>query len=526
MKGLLRIWTSLFRYSGYSKTLSDDPAPQTHQQSEKYHGDGDAGETGFGKRHNLILLLFFGFSCIYAMRVNLSVAIVAMVKTRPKSKELHSLSDECPAPLPPPREDEQSPWESESAGEFDWDEQSQGLVLGSFFYGYLLTNYLGGRLADRFGGRRIYGAGITLTAVLTLLSPVAARHSTGAFVLTRMLVGMAEGVTFPSMNMLVSYWIPPQERARSLTRIIGGCHVGTVVTLSLSGWFIQSEWGWPSVFYVYGALSLVWSWFWFRHTYDSPDQHPTITAAEKCYIKQGIGDHRGKMGLEVPWHSILTSVPFLVVVVSHIGHNWGFYCLLTELPTYLKNVQHFDMKQNGLLSALPYLVQWVFSLIYSSYMDRLLKEDRLSTVQVRKLSMVIANYFPMVSLVLMSWVGCDRWLAVVLICVTVGTTGASLCGMHCAFQELAPNFAGTLTGISNTLATIPGFLAPAVTGTIINNQQTLSRWSEVFHLASFVYFVAGTMYLVFISVETQPWNDTNAEKRRDLLKDNAELKTV
>lgn len=37
-------------------------------------------------------------------------------------------------------------------------------------------------------------------------------------------------------------------------------------------------------------------------------------------------------------------------------------------------------------------------------------------------------------------------------------------------QELAPNFAGTLTGISNTLATIPGFLAPEVTGAIINNQ--------------------------------------------------------
>lgn len=49
--------------------------------------------------------------------------------------------------------------------------------------------------------------------------------------------------------------------------------------------------------------------------------------------------------LDVPWRSILTSTPFLVVIVAHIGHNWGFYCLLTELPTYLKNIQHYDMKQ-------------------------------------------------------------------------------------------------------------------------------------------------------------------------------------
>ncbi|MPC80340.1 hypothetical protein E2C01_074918 [Portunus trituberculatus] len=63
------------------------------------------------------------------------------------------------------------------------------------------------------------------------------------------------------------------------------------------------------------------------------------------------------------------------------------------------------------------------------------------------------------------------------------------------------------------MATIPGFLAPAVTGLIINNQQTLSSWKEVFHVVSLIYIFGGTIYLLFMSSDTQPWNDANTEKR-------------
>ena len=77
-------------------------------------------------------------------------------------------------------------------GEFNWDENIQGAILGSFFWGYCLTNVLGGRLAEKFGGKIVYGTGVMLTGVLTLLSPIAARSSTKAFVAFRVLEGMTE----------------------------------------------------------------------------------------------------------------------------------------------------------------------------------------------------------------------------------------------------------------------------------------------------------------------------------------------
>ena len=97
------------------------------------------------------MLGFFGFANVYAMRVNLSVAIVYMVN----NTAIHQNS-------------------SSPDGPFVWDEAEQGIILGMFFYGYVLTQLPGGRLAELFGGKWLYGLGVLITSVLTLLTPLAA----------------------------------------------------------------------------------------------------------------------------------------------------------------------------------------------------------------------------------------------------------------------------------------------------------------------------------------------------------------
>ena len=389
---------------------------------------------------------------------------------------------------------------------FDWDEATQGQVLGSFFYGYTLTNLLGGRLSEKYGGHRVYGLGVLFTAILTIISPLAAYYSTNAFLLIRVFEGMTEGVTFPAMNVLISKWIPPNERSRSMTRVMGGSPFGTVITLALSGWLCQSSLGWPSVFYGFGSLGLIWSYAWYNIIYESPEQNPHITSSELTIISQGTEENRKNRSAEVPWKSIFTSMPFIGVMVAHFGANWGFYNLLTELPTYLTNIQHFNLKDNGVVSSLPYFLMWSFSLFYSSWADDLLSRKKITLIQLRGISTAISFYIPMILFLMVTAVGCNAKLAVAVICLAMGLTGASYSGFHCAFQELAPNYSGTLTGISNTVATIPGFLAPGVTGYIINNEQTLSNWSKVFHLSSFIYLASCTFYLIFMSVEVQSWN--------------------
>ena len=42
-------------------------------------------------------------------------------------------------------------------GEFDWDPETQGLILGTFFYGYAFSHVPGGVLAERYGGKWFMG---------------------------------------------------------------------------------------------------------------------------------------------------------------------------------------------------------------------------------------------------------------------------------------------------------------------------------------------------------------------------------
>lgn len=80
----------------------------------------------------------------------------------------------------------------QSAGEFAWDEKTQGVILGAFFLGYVTTNVPGGRMAEKMGGKLIYGLGVFLTAVLTVISPFAAYWGLVPFLVVRVAEGFTE----------------------------------------------------------------------------------------------------------------------------------------------------------------------------------------------------------------------------------------------------------------------------------------------------------------------------------------------
>lgn len=76
--------------------------------------------------------------------------------------------------------------------EFDWDSKTQGLVLSSFFYGYISTQLLGGWLGARIGGKRVIGLGIAVTAFLTIITPPLVRINVYILLVLRIIEGICE----------------------------------------------------------------------------------------------------------------------------------------------------------------------------------------------------------------------------------------------------------------------------------------------------------------------------------------------
>uniref|UniRef100_A0A1B0BAI7 Major facilitator superfamily (MFS) profile domain-containing protein n=1 Tax=Glossina palpalis gambiensis TaxID=67801 RepID=A0A1B0BAI7_9MUSC len=103
--------------------------------------------------------------------------------------------------------------------------------------------------------------------------------------------------------------------------------------------------------------------------------------------------------VDVPWKSIFTSVPFFALIAAHCGFTWGFYTLLTEVPTYLNSALNLDMKSNALLSALPYFVMWILCLILSPVADLLIHHHITSMTVSRKLFNSIGQWIPTMCLI-------------------------------------------------------------------------------------------------------------------------------
>ena len=88
--------------------------------------------------------------------------------------------------------------------------------------------------------------------------------------------------------------------------------------------------------------------------------------------------------------------------------------LLVELPLFARTGLGVDMEVITLMSSLPFLANWVWSLVYSRILDHLRSQGSLSTLAARRLSVLVSSVLPGLSLLLIIIIG-DNILGVVLL---------------------------------------------------------------------------------------------------------------
>ncbi|XP_013392278.1 vesicular glutamate transporter 3 [Lingula anatina] len=434
------------------------------------------------KRYVVAVMAFLGFFNVYALRVNLSIAVVAMLSNRTE------VVNGTVVQIEP---------------EFSWDSRLVGLILGSFFYGYIFTQIPGGILASKFGGRNLFGGGIFVTAVLTLLTPLCVRGSVYLFIVVRILEGIFEGVTYPSIHAIWAKWAPPLERSKLATIAFSGSYMGTVVSMPLSG-LMAAYLGWPSLFYFFGALAILWCILWFLLISDSPSEHPTISQEELEYIQYSMGyTDKQTQNLHPPWLKMATSVPVWAIICAHFAENWGFYTLLTSLPTFLHDVFSYRVAKTGFVAALPYLVMGIVVQVGGHIADFLRRSKKLTTTNVRKLFTCGAYVFQTVFMITAAYLMTPA-AAITAITIAVGFGGLTWAGFSVNHLDIAPQYASILMGVSNTFATLPGIISPGLTGAIVQHKLA-SEWRIVFYISAAIYLLGAVVFGLCASGERQDW---------------------
>ncbi len=257
------------------------------------------------------------------------------------------------------------------ARELHWPLPAQGLVLSSFFVGYGLTGLLGGYLADRFGGSRVLQAGILLWSAFTLLMPLFAQAGISTAVLARLLLGLGEGVAFPAIHAMIPLRVPPDSRSLAVSLITAASFLGAVLAFALSPLLIEQA-GWPSVFYFFGALPLLWFPLWWLYGGEEAGkegadgegfgtaEEATVgqmereedTLAEVC-LPDALVPYPPATTITSPSSLPPSSSPGLswseakyllgrkevqAILVAQYTQSWGIYGLLSWLPSYYNKV--------------------------------------------------------------------------------------------------------------------------------------------------------------------------------------------
>lgn len=203
---------------------------------------------------------------------------------------------------------------------------------------------------------------------------------------------------------------------------------------------------------------------------NNPSSHWLISETEKNYLTRELGELKRHTDLStVPWRAIVTSVPVYAIVIAQMGHTWGLFVVLTDLQKYLKDVFNFDIKKNGMLTSLPWLLMWICCVTMGFVADYLIKNKYLGVTVSRKLYTAISGIGPGIFLALVAIVGCDQVLVVVMFTLGMGFMGPFFSGVKPNCVDIAPNFAGIIMAIANGFGGLMGILVPIVIGFLAPN---------------------------------------------------------
>ena len=388
------------------------------------------------------------------------------------------------------------------AAEHGWTTTLQGAVMSAFFLGYLILQIPAGYLSDRFGGKWVLGLGVIFWSLFTLLTPAAAMLGISALLVCRFLMGVAESVTWPSIYALYSQWIHPDRRAFAVGLMNSGIAGGSVIALICTPWLI-SVWSWQGAFYLYGLLGVVWFIFWIYSAQSRPSPlpewqstvalapqltpaaPPLVAADEQIYPRLTI-------------RRMLHSRAVWAIAIAHISINWSLYLILSWFPTFVNREMGVDLQTAGLLALAPTVISLVMAPAAGRLFDRLVSQG-YNRRTIRRVMQSVA--FAGITLAMLTVTLTDSLMISVAVITLSNALGAfSIGGFATNHLDVAPNQAGLLMGVTNTLAAVSSGASVFVSGWI---QDVSGGWDAVFYLAALVSVAGAFVYSLLADVDRE-----------------------
>lgn len=259
-----------------------------------------------------------------------------------------------------------------------------GFIGALLLFAYTLSQSVSGRLYDRYGSR----LGFTVSILVWCAAAMAHSAIAGftSFAACSFFLGLGEAGNWPGAAKVIAEWFPQKERAIGMAIFNGGASMGGVVAPLLVARWLDPRFGWRISFLIIGAFGFIWLAAWLA-LYRPLAQHPRLSPMERDYILEGQPEVEQESA--PPLLSLLALRQTWAILAARflVDPVWWLYMLW--LPTYLKEVRHFSLKDIGASAWVPYLAAAIGSLFGGWLAGRLISH-RFSVNAARKIAIGIA----------------------------------------------------------------------------------------------------------------------------------------
>jgi ACS family glucarate transporter-like MFS transporter len=368
-----------------------------------------------------------------------------------------------------------------------------GKVFSAMLVGYALFQTVGGRLADRYGPRRVLAGGVVWWGIFTALTALVPAHIAGAlliFVAVRFLLGAGEAVIYPSANQFVARWIPTSERGVANGWIFAGVGAGAGLTPLLITQ-IMVRYGWRSSFWVCSIVGFAAGAVWFFSARDTPAEHPGVSASELTLIRSGLTQTQTSPDQKalVSWGRVLQSKEVWALTLSYFCYGYVAWIFFAWFYRYLAKVRGLDLKASAFYTMLPFLAMLVGCLLGGTINDRLTKwlGPRVGRCGLAASAITLAG----VVIAFGSQVQSARLASIVL----AGGAGALYLAQS-SFWSVTADLAGTSSGSVSGFMNMGNQIGAAITASLTPWIAVRFGWTTSFLVAAALCLVGAASWLL------------------------------
>lgn len=346
-----------------------------------------------------------------------------------------------------------------------------GYAFSAFGWSYAALQIPGGWLLDKFGSRLVYGVGLFLWSLFTLLQgTVGFFVGVSAFVTLftlRFLMGVFEAPAFPANSRITTMWFPTKERGFASAIFNSAQYFALAIFNPLMGWVLVA-FGWRHVFYFVGFTGIVLAFIWFK-VIRTPREHSDVNQAELDYIQSGGGlADMGDKKSEIKWSyvkQLITDRMMLGIYLGQFCLNTITWFFLTWFPMYLVQAKGMSILKVGLIASIPAIAGFIGGLIGGYVSDGLLRRGHTLNV-ARKLPIVL-GLFLSGSIILANYVTTE-WVVIAVMSLAFFSKGFGALGWSVVSDTSPKEMLGLSGGIFNLAGNMASIITPIVIGYILN----------------------------------------------------------